>query len=63
MSTYKELAELAFGELSEKEQIEFLSDKIIGFSADTIFGKIIDPADLDDYIRDNIDDFIDEFKR
>lgn len=63
MNTYKEIAELSFGKLSAKEQIEFLSDKVNDFSADTIFGKIIDQADLDDYIRDNIDDFINEFKR
>lgn len=60
MNTYKEIAELAFNELSEKEQIEFLSEKINEFSADTIFDKIIDQADLNDYIRDNIDDFIND---
>lgn len=60
MNTYKEIAELAFKELTEKEQIEFLGEKLNEFSAEIIFGKIIDQAELDDYIRRNIDDFIND---
>lgn len=60
MRTYKEIAEFAFNELSASMQIEFLREHIDDFPADVIFGKIIDQADLEDYIRDNIDDFIND---
>lgn len=58
METYKELAEFAFNKLTKEEQIELLNDWVNDFPTNTIFREIIDPYDLDDYVRDNIDDFI-----